>query len=356
MAARLNPRRPALPLSLLALVAIACGGDAAPSSTPTPSPKALGPVATRTAEPAGAIEAPTKRATPPTPRCPDPYPGGAPYEPTPGEAIRLRPSGSPPALAPYRALPVSTDPALQRLVRRSIRGMDDHVSLVVKNLDDGRGVVIDSGRSFYAASLFKTWLMLEAYHQREAGLLDFGERYIVSDAYEQYRLNPGELAPCSDVTVGETLGRMMAVSDNLAANLVLDRLGAGNVNEALRGLGLGASGFVPDGSLPTTAADMALLLEAIARRQAISEAASDEMLGLLESELIDDRLPALLPQGTRVAHKTGNWENATHDAGVVYSPAATYVIVVLTDFGFEDDGAALIARLSRAVYDYYNGG
>ena len=44
------------------------------------------------------------------------------------------------------------------------------------------------------------------------------------------------------------------------------------------------------------------------------------------------------------------------DFDIVFSPNATYVIVVLTDFGFSDDGAGRIARLSRAVYDYYNGG
>ena len=79
------------------------------------------------------------------------------------------------------------------------------------------------------------------------------------------------------------------------------------------------------------------------------------MLALLASQAINDRLPALLPEGTQVAHKTANWSNATHDAGIVFSPGATYVIVVLTDFGFQDDGAKPVAQLSRAVYDYYNG-
>jgi len=127
------------------------------------------------------------------------------------------------------------------------------------------------------------------------------------------------------------------------------------VNASLRNLGLVASAFRMDDSLPTTAGDMALLLEAIGRGQVISQAVSEDMVAALATESIDGRLPALLPQGTRVAHKTGSWENATHDAGIVFSPAATYVIVVLTDFGFSEDGASRIARLSRAVYDYYNG-
>jgi len=155
--------------------------------------------------------------------------------------------------------------------------------------------------------------------------------------------------------VGEAVDRMIRVSDNVAANLLLDRVNAPNVNAALSGLGLTVSRFAGEGRLPTTAADMALLLEAIARRAAVSERASDDMLQLLSSEVFSDRIAAQLPAGTRVAHKTGNWSNATHDAGIVFSPRATYVIVVLTDYGFSDDGATRIADLSRAVYDYFNG-
>jgi beta-lactamase class A len=256
----------------------------------------------------------------------------------------------------YQPLLFTTDRALEKVVRQSMGEDEERFAVVVKNLADGRGVELAADREFYAASLFKTWVMLAAYHQREAGLLDFDERYVVSDYYEEHALNPGELAACDEIPVREALERMLRVSDNVAANLLLDRVGAGNVNATLRSLGLAASGFPADGSLPTTAGEMALLLEAIARRNAVSEAASEEMLAVLSSESIANRLPALLPEGIVVAHKTGSWQDATHDAGIIFSPRATYVIVVLTDFGFADDGAGRIARLSRAVYDYYNQG
>ncbi len=356
MKARLTPPQSArlLALGLLAFLLLACGGGtSAPAPTATLRATPIPPVATPT--PSLALVTPTEQAqVEPEPRCPDPYPDGAPDVPEPGDPIRLRPVGAPPALARHQPLPFVTDPTLEEVVRQSIGEDEEHFAVVVKSLADGRGVALDGGREFYAASLFKTWVMLEAYHQREAGLLDFGERYIVSDHYGEFRLNPGELEVCDPVTVAEALGRMLGATDNVAANLLLDRVGAGNVNAALRSLGLASSGLPEDGTLPTTAADMALLLEAIARRQAVNVAASEAMLSLLVMEAIGDRLPALLPEGTQVAHKTGNWETATHDAGIVFSPGATYVIVVLTDFGFQDDGATPIARLSRAVYDYYN--
>jgi beta-lactamase class A len=251
-------------------------------------------------------------------------------------------------------MPFASDPVLERIVRDTLGSDTGRFGIVIKNLADGRGVALVPDRVFYAASLFKTWVMLEAFHQREAGVLGFDERYTVTDHYAQYGLTRGQLQACQDASVREMLQSMMRISDNVAANMLLDRVNAENVRRALRGMGLQVSTFAGGGSLPVNANDMALLLEAIARRQALSQAASDEMLALLSSETYNDRLPALLPSGTQVAHKTGNWESATHDAGIVFSPRATYVIVVLSDFGFGDDGAGPIARLSRAVYDYYN--
>lgn len=127
------------------------------------------------------------------------------------------------------------------------------------------------------------------------------------------------------------------------------------MNARLQELGLKDTLIAPDGTLDTTAGDMALLMEAIARYGAVSEQASEEMLALLASQVINDRLPALLPEGTRIAHKVGNWTQSTHDAGIVFSPNATYVIVVLTDYDFGEEGAEVIAQVSRVVYDYYNG-
>ena len=80
------------------------------------------------------------------------------------------------------------------------------------------------------------------------------------------------------------------------------------------------------------------------------------MLDLLASETLADRLPALLPEETQVAHKTANWSNATHDAGIIYSPAADYLIVVLSSRGYENHPGDTIAALSRLAYEYYNEG
>jgi len=257
-------------------------------------------------------------------------------------------------LDPYQPLPFSRDAELEDLLRDALGDDIDSFAIVVKNLADGSGAAVNADRTFYAASLFKVWVMYEVFHQRSLGLLSLDEEYIVSDYYDSFGLGPRLTSPCETVTLRRALEAMMSVSDNAAAVLLQDRVGSSNVNASLAALGLTDSGLFED-ELPTTAADMALILEAIARGQPLDAGASQAMLDLLASETLADRLPALLPEGTRVAHKTANWTNATHDAGIVYSPAASYVIAVLSDRGYDDYPGDAMAQVSKTVYEYYSG-
>jgi beta-lactamase class A len=94
---------------------------------------------------------------------------------------------------------------------------------------------------------------------------------------------------------------------------------------------------------------MALLLEMMARRQAVDQKSSEEMIALLARQRINNRIPALLPRGLQIAHKTGEWENATHDVGVVYAPKGTYVIALMSSKPWNINA---LAKLSGIVYEY----
>ncbi|MSQ62149.1 MAG: hypothetical protein EXR43_06195 [Dehalococcoidia bacterium] len=93
---------------------------------------------------------------------------------------------------------------------------------------------------------------------------------------------------------------------------------------------------------------MARLLELIARGRAVSPPASGEMLGLVVSQTVRDRLPAGLPADIVVGNKTEDWENVTHDVAIGRAPFGTDVIVTLS----EQNGTAPLARLSADVYRY----
>jgi beta-lactamase class A len=81
-------------------------------------------------------------------------------------------------------------------------------------------------------------------------------------------------------------------------------------------------------------------------------------LGVTRSLEFNSTIPAGLPPGTRVAHKTGEITAVSHDGGIVYPPGrAPYVLVVLTR-GARDGraSAALIADISRIVYQHVTRG
>jgi beta-lactamase class A len=291
--------------------------------------------------------APTEAAEP---QCPIPYPAATPPpEATP--PFRITPAAAVEPPPPYEPLPLEPDETLERLLREQLGDEVDSYGVVVKEIDDGSGAAVNADKVFNAASLFKVAVMYEAFQQRAAGILSFDWELVVTPYYDSFGLGPRLTAVCQSLTVGEALVAMMAVSDNAAAVMLQDLVGSRHINASMAALGLTDTRLLEDG-LPTTAQDMALLIEMIARGQAVDRAASQEMVDLMSLESLNDRLPALLPEGTLVAHKTANWSDATHDAGIVYSPKAVYVIVVLSEKEYE---AKPIAELSRVVYEYYNG-
>jgi beta-lactamase class A len=131
--------------------------------------------------------------------------------------------------------------------------------------------------------------------------------------------------------------------------MLQDLVGSGNINKSMASLGLSSTKFLPEG-LSTTAADVALLLEGIGRRQLVSQPASERMTYLMAQERFDNGLRAGVPAGAAVAHKTGNWQGVTHDAGIVFGPKANYLVVVLSS---RENAPALIKAISEATFDYY---
>jgi beta-lactamase class A len=78
------------------------------------------------------------------------------------------------------------------------------------------------------------------------------------------------------------------------------------------------------------------------------------MLDILLAQQFNEKIPAGLPPGVRVAHKTGEITAVSHDAAIVYPPGRSpYVLVVLTR-GIADgaQSARLIADISRLVFAY----
>jgi beta-lactamase class A len=244
------------------------------------------------------------------------------------------------------------DPALEAAVLQSIAGEDNRYSVVVHNLADGRYAAVNPDASYYAASVYKLSVLREAFLRRDAGRLDFGEILTLDAEFAEYdsgTLGPLGLGAGSQLSVLDSIRAMIVVSDTPNAVMLQRLLGAWAIDESMWALGLEHTTF-NDYALPTTAADMALLVTAIASGEGVSEASRLEMLALLMHERFGDGIGSGLAPGTPYGHKTGLAGDATHDVGIVWGPDGPYVISIFSDANHEWEP---VAAVSAAVYTYF---
>jgi beta-lactamase class A len=209
----------------------------------------------------------------------------------------------------------------------------------------------DANEPIVTASLYKLALLAEAERRVEAGELRYGD-IITIEAEDITEDGSFEVAG-TELTLDEALEVMITISDNGAALALWHMLGAENVNATLRAVGVNDFHvFVAwgvDDNVATPAA-IGTLLTLLAKRELISAAASDRMVARLARQQINDRLPAALPEGVVVAHKTGNLPGLTHDAGIIFTPFGPRVVVAMTWDAFDADAYAFIANVASTVY------
>ena len=254
-------------------------------------------------------------------------------------------------------MPAWTRPALERdgdleeLIRETLGDAASSASVVVVDTERDRIAEVNGNREWYAASLYKLFVMFETAWQEQAGVLDPDAPVAISCWYERMDLGTLEavgIEPGDAIPVHEAVHYMIVASDNALATLVYDVVGGEHIQERLDALGA-TSTTVTTSALPTSAADVALVLEAIARGLP-DEAASAEMQALLEEQWFRERIPAGIPDdGSRVGNKTGDLAGAAHDAAVVTAPFGTYVIAILTDGTLGDQA---FVDLASAVHQY----
>ena len=272
--------------------------------------------------------------------------------------------------------PVRSRAAVERLINES--GAD--VAVAFRTLDGPAGapprleLLIQPDVEFHAASTMKVPVMIELFRQARAGLAKLDEPLLVKNEFASivdgspYALSMGD---DSDTEVYKHIGQtmtllelcepMITVSSNFATNLLIGRLGAQNVQRTVDGLGAGGMivrrgveddrAFAQGLNNSTTARALTVLMERIARLQAVDADASRQMIEILKRQQFNDAIPANLPAGTQVAHKTGSITKIHHDAAIVLAPEP-FVLVVLVR-GIEDikQSGALIARIARVLYD-----
>jgi len=272
--------------------------------------------------------------------------------------------------------PLRARAAVERLIRES--GADAAVAF--RTLDGPAGsparleLLIQPDVEFHAASTMKVPVMIELFRQARAGTVKLDEPLAVKNEFASivdgspYALSTGD---DSDAEVYKRIGQtmtllelcepMITVSSNFATNLLIQRLGAPNVQRTVDGLGAGgmivrrgvedSKAFAAGLNNSTTARALMTIMERIARLEAVDADASRQMIDILKRQHFNDAIPANLPAGTPVAHKTGSITKIHHDAAIVYGHRPFVLVVLTRGVGDIKESAALIARIARLLYD-----
>jgi beta-lactamase class A len=103
-----------------------------------------------------------------------------------------------------------------------------------------------------------------------------------------------------------------------------------------------------------TAFDLMILFESIARGKAVNQQSSKAMIDILLQQRFNEQIPALLPPGVQIAHKTGSITGVQHDSGIVFLPdGRKYVVILLSkDLPNAKKGIGILANISKMIYEY----
>ena len=197
--------------------------------------------------------------------------------------------------------------------------------------------------------------------------------YIMGAVYEDY---DSLSTTYGKETLDNNLNSMITVSDNDAANKLVNCLGGGDdaagmarVNKFCQDHGYTNTSMGrllladnSNGDNYTSVKDCGKFLKTIYQMDK-SSAAEDTLAGaeymyhLLKMQTRTNKIPAQLPEGVKVANKTGELDTVENDAGIIYDTAKGIDLVICFMSQDLNDTAAAqntIAQDSRAIYGYYN--
>ena len=256
---------------------------------------------------------------------------------------------------------------------------------------DGQSVVRrNPGAPFISASLYKLLVMLDYFVSRTEGTIAFDqtiellpEFFPEGDWEDDPYWRIGTMG--SSIPVGDLITTMIQYTSNVAARALLSQTSPERLNAVAAAFDMPSSFILcdpttveawpptmGDGDTPaameasmrfvaanaadgpvniTTPRDMASFFLQLANGAIIDPQTSSEITGILLGQQINDRIPALLPAGTPIAHKTGNLDYVCHDCGIVWGERGTTVTVLMAEaYASEERATRLLQRLGLIAY------
>jgi beta-lactamase class A len=255
---------------------------------------------------------------------------------------------------------------LQDGLRNIDQQLDGVMGLAVKDLTSGEEFFINADEIMPQASSIKIAVLANLYLQTQQGKLKLSDEYVVRKE---------DLVPGSDIMLGLTPGvthltlrdlatMMIAVSDNSATNVLIDRTGPDKVNAMLEGLGLHGTRLrrkmmdlkaAGEGrENVSTPREMMTLLETVYRGKLLNREMTEDFLKMLSTHK-ESALLQGLPDDAVAANKPGELEAVRNDSGIVLVKNRPYILCVMTAYlKDEREGSAAIRKIAGLTYSYFD--
>ena len=240
--------------------------------------------------------------------------------------------------------------------------LDGVLGVAILDVSSGKKFLLHADEVFPQASSIKIAVLAELYRQAQTGKLKLTDLYTVqaSDLVADSDIMGGLTPGVTRITLRDLATMMVAVSDNSATNVLIDRVGMENVNALMDSLALPhtrlrrkmmdlkAAGEGRENI--STPAEMMTLLEDIYRGKVFNPEMTADFFKALSTHK-ESFIPRDLPEGLKIANKPGELEGVRNDSGVVFVENRPYVICVMTTYlRHEREGEEAIKKISAAAY------
>jgi beta-lactamase class A len=250
-------------------------------------------------------------------------------------------------------------------------------AVAFKDLQTNEELLILENERFHAASTMKTPVMIEVFRQANHGKFSLEDSIVIKNEFKSIVDGSSfslDSADDSEKELYSLIGQkkrisdlvydMIIVSSNLATNLIIELVDAKQVTKTMRKLGAknievlrgveDTKAFEKGLINSTTAYDLLVIFEQIAKRDMVNPVASEAMIKILLDQKFNEVIPAKLPKEVKVAHKTGNVTGVNHDSGIVFLPdGRKYVLILLSkEVKDSDAGIKAMANVSEMLYKH----
>jgi beta-lactamase class A len=276
----------------------------------------------------------------------------------------------------YQPLDLEKEKSLWSKLESSIKQIDANLDgvlgVAIEDLNTGQKFLLRADSIFPQASTIKIAVLAELYRQAQLSAQGTSGKAKLTDLYT---MGSEDLVADSDIMGGLTPGvtkitnrdlatMMVAVSDNSATNVLIDRLGMENVNALLDSLGLhntrlrrkmmDVKAAAEGRENISTPREMLALLENIYQGKLLDKEITADFFKILSTHK-DSFIPRDLPGDLQIANKPGELEAVRNDSGIVFLQNRPYIICVMTTYLVrERDGEEAIAKISAAAYRLFD--